>query len=183
MSTDLTTTTGVWEIDPAHSMIAFTVRHAMVAKTRGRFTDVSGTLTIDGANPSNSSADVKITASSIDTGNSDRDVHLRSGDFLDVEKFEFLTFKSTSISQVSDDEFEVAGDLTIHGVTQPVKFKAELNGVATDPFGNVRIGFEAETKINRSDFGLTWNAALEAGGVLVSDEVKIQLDVEAIKQS
>lgn len=184
MSTiDLSTTTGTWDIDASHSVIAFTVRHAMVAKTRGRFTEVSGTLTIDGANPGASKADVTIPAASFDTGSADRDAHVRSADFLDVENFPALTFVSTGITQHGSDEFEIAGDLTIHGVTKPVTLKAELNGVAVDPFGNTRIGFEAKTKIKRSDYGLNWNAALEAGGVLVSDEVKIELDVEAIKQA
>ena len=153
----------------------------MVAKVRGRFGAFSGSLTVDGANPAASKAELTIEAASIDTQTADRDAHLKSPDFLDVEQFPTLTFVSTGIKATDDDEFVVTGDLTIHGVTKPVSIEVEYNGVGGDPWGNTRIGFEGKTTISRKDFGLTWNVALEAGGILVGDDIKIELDIEAVK--
>lgn len=182
MSYDLSPYTGTWTIDPTHTRIGFVARHAMVTKVRGSFQDFSGSLTIDAAQPEGASATFTAQTASISTGVADRDGHLRSADFFDSENNPEITFTSTS-AKLDDDEFTLLGDLTIKGVTLPVTLEGEFNGVATDPFGNVRAGFEAETEISRKDFGLTWNAALEAGGVLVSDKIKIQLDVSAIKQA
>ena len=179
---DLSATTGTWVIDQSHTSIAFTVRHAMIAKVRGEFADFSGSMTLDGANPAASSAEFVAQAASISTNSPDRDAHLKPADFLDVEKFPTVTFVSTSVATKGND-FVVTGDFTIHGVTQSVPVTFELVGISQDPFGNTRIGFEGSATINRKDFDLTWNAALETGGVLVSDEVKISLDVEAIKQA
>lgn len=178
--TNLSITTGTWTIDPTHSTIGFSARHAMVAKVRGNFGEFSGTFTLDGDNPAASAAELTAMTASIDTRNPDRDAHLKSADFLDVESFPTLTFTSTSVSGTGDS-FVVTGDLTIHGVTKSVPVTFELLGVSTDPWGGVRIGFEGSTEISRKDFGLVWNTALETGGVLVGDTVKINLDVEAIK--
>jgi polyisoprenoid-binding protein YceI len=179
----VTTRTGTWEIDPTHSSLDFTVRHAMIAKVRGRFTDFTGTLRLDEESPEKSSAEVTVQLSSVDTGNAQRDEHLRTSDFFEVEKFPTMTFVSTGAVARGDDEYTLTGDLTIHGVTKPVSFDIEVQGTAVDPFGNERIGFEGSTTINRKDWGLTWNAPLEAGaGVLVSDKVTITLDVSAIRQ-
>ena len=179
---DLSATTGTWVIDPSHTTIGFTVRHAMIAKVRGEFEDFSGSMTLDGANPSASTAELVAQTASIATGNADRDGHLKSPDFLDVATYPTLTFTSTGVRPDGDD-FIVTGDLTLHGVTKSVDVEFELVGISQDPFGNTRIGFEGKATINRKDFGLVWNAALETGGVLVSDEVKLTLDVEAIKQA
>ena len=173
--------TGTWVIDPAHTSIAFSARHAMVAKVRGNFTAFEGQFSIDAANIAASAAAITIQAASIDTDNADRDGHLKSADFLDVEQFPTLTFTSTSVSQ-SGSTYNVTGDLSIHGITKQITVPFELVGVSQDPWGNTKIGFEAETEISRKDFGLTWNAALETGGVLVSDTIKLSLDVEATKQ-
>lgn len=179
---DLTATTGTWAIDPTHTTLGFSVRHAMVAKVRGRFADFEGTFVLDGANPAASSANLVAQTASITTENADRDAHLKSAEFLNVEAHPTLTFTSTGVRQSGDDEFIVTGDLTINGVTKSVDVEFELAGISQDPWGGTRIGFEGETKISRKDFGLTWNVALEAGGVLVGDEIKISLDVEAVKQ-
>lgn len=173
--------TGTWVIDPAHTNIGFSARHLMVAKVRGKFAQFEGQFTIDEANIGASAAALTIQAASIDTANADRDGHLKSADFLDVENFPTITFTSTGATQ-SGNNFAVTGDLTIHGVTKPVTVNFELAGVSQDPWGNTKIGFEGETEINREDFGLTWNAALETGGVLISDKIKLTLDVEAAKQ-
>lgn len=177
---DLANTTGTWVIDPTHTSIGFSARHAMVAKVRGQFNEFAGSLTLDGSDPSASSAQLTVETASIDTRNPDRDGHLKSADFLDVESFPTLTFTSTSVSG-NGESFVVTGDITIHGVTKSVDVKFELLGVSTDPWGGVRIGFEGSTEISRKDFGLVWNTALETGGVLVGDTVKIELDVEAVK--
>lgn len=178
---DLANTTGTWVIDPTHTTIGFSARHAMVAKVRGNFAEFAGSFTLDGSNPAASRAELTVETASIDTRNADRDGHLKSADFLDVENFPKLTFTSTSVSG-SGEKFTVTGDLTIHGVTKSVPVQFELLGVSTDPWGGVRIGFEGSTEISRKEFGLVWNAALETGGVLVGDTVKIELDVEAVKQ-
>jgi len=180
---DLTQYTGTWTIDPTHTRLGFVARHAMVTKVRGSFTDFEGSLTLDGANPAASSISLSAQLASVDTGNADRDAHLRSPDFFDVENNPAMTFASTSVKQSDDDEFVLVGDLTIKGVTRSVEVEVELDGIVTDPFGNTRAGFEGEAEISRKDFGLTWNVPLDAGGVLVSDKIKIQLDVSATKNA
>lgn len=182
MSIDLTAAAGTWVIDDTHTHIGFSTRHAMVAKVRGGFGEFSGSFTIDAENPANSKAELTIQAASIDTKNADRDGHLKSPDFLDAEQFPTLTYVSTDVA-VDGDDLVVTGDLTIHGVTKSVVVVWELTGVSQDPWGNTKIGFEGKAKISRKEFGLTWNAALETGGVLVGDEIKLELDVEAAKQA
>jgi polyisoprenoid-binding protein YceI len=182
-STSLEPTTGTWVIDPSHTRVGFSAKHAMIAKVRGQFAEFSGSLTLDGSAPEASKAAVTIAAASISTGSDDRDDHLRSDDFLAVDEFPEITFVSTGVRHTGGDDFVLVGDLTIRGTTLPVELAVELEGLATDPFGNERIGFSGSTTINRKDFGLTWNAALEAGGVLVSDKVTISLDVSAIRQA
>jgi polyisoprenoid-binding protein YceI len=173
---------GDYTIDPAHSQLGFGARHAMVATVRGSFKEFEGTAHVDTANPGNSKVDVTIVASSIDTGNKDRDGHLLSGDFFETEANPNITFSSTSIT-ASGSEWSITGDLTIKGVSHPVTVPFEFTGSATDPFGNTRVGFEGETTINRKDWGMNFNAALETGGVLVSDKVKLQFDISAIKNA
>jgi polyisoprenoid-binding protein YceI len=180
-TTDLSTTTGTWVLDPSHTRIGFSAKHAMVTTVRGAFLDFEGTLHLDGETPANSSANLVIQAASFDSGNGQRDGHVKGADFLDVENYPTLTFVSTSVRQDGND-FVLVGDLTIHGTTRPVEIAVELEGVEADPWGNARIGFEGEAVISRKDFGLTWNVALESGGILVSDKVKITLDVSAVKQ-
>ena len=182
MSTDLTATTGTWEIDPTHSTIGFVARHAMVAKVRGNFSDFTGTLNLDGADPAKSSANLTIVASSFNSNNAERDAHVKSADFLDADQFPTITFTSTAVTTKGDDDFIVTGDLTIHGVTKPVDVKFELLGTSQDPWGNTRIGFEGKAEISRKEFGLVWNVALETGGVLVGDTIKLEMDVEAVKK-
>ncbi|MER5552594.1 YceI family protein [Streptomyces sp. NPDC002793] len=173
--------TGTYTIDPAHSSIGFTVRHAMVTNVRGSFGEHEGTLVLDGSDPSNSSASIDVRIASVDTGIADRDGHLVSGDFFDAEKFPLMTFRSTKAEQLGGDDYRVTGDLTIKDVTRPLSIDLEFNGSATDVYGNERVGFEGSTNILRSDWGLTWNAALETGGVMVSDKVKLTFDISAIK--
>jgi polyisoprenoid-binding protein YceI len=177
----MTTTETTYAIDPAHTTVEFVVRHMMISKVRGRFTDVTGTIVVaNAATGLPSEVDVTVGAHSVDTSEAQRDGHLKSPDFFDIESFKHLTFKSTSIVPGSGNEFKLTGALTIHGVTKDVTFDATYEGAGTDPYGNARIGYEAHAKINRSDFGMNFNAALETGGVIVSDEVKIELNVEAI---
>jgi len=171
---------GTYTIDPAHSSIGFTVRHAMVTNVRGSFTDHEGTLTLDGSNPGASSASIDVKIASIDTGIADRDGHLRGGDFFDAEQFPVMSFRSTGAKELGGDKYRIIGDLTIKDVTRPLSIDLEFNGSATDPYGNQRIGFEGGAEILRSDWGLTWNAALETGGVMVSDKVKLTFDISAI---
>ncbi|MER7958349.1 MULTISPECIES: YceI family protein [unclassified Streptomyces] len=175
--------TGEYTIDPAHSSIGFTVRHAMVTNVRGSFGDHEGTLQLDGSNPGASAASIDIKISSVDTGIGDRDTHLRSGDFFDAEQFPLMTFRSTEAEQLGGDKYRMTGDLTIKDVTKPLSIDLEFNGTATDPYGNERVGFEGSAEILRSDWGLTWNAALETGGVVVSDKVKLNFDISAIKNA
>ena len=168
-------TPGTWAVDAAHSDVAFVARHLMVTKVRGRFTDVSGTVTVAedfGA----SSVSAAAVVASVDTGNADRDAHLRSADFFDAEAYPEITFVSTVVTPDS-----LTGDLTIKGVTKTVTFDLDFGGVATDPWGNTKAAFEARTDVSRKDWGLTWNAALEGGGVLVSDKVTISLDIQLVK--
>ncbi len=166
-------TTGTWNLDPAHTDVDFVVRHAGISKVRGSFGEVSGELTL-AEDFTASTVAVEIAVDSIDSGNEQRDGHLRSADFFDVEQFPTMTFRSTSVSG-SAESFTLAGELTLHGVTRPVELRAELGGQAVDAFGATRVGFEAEGELSRKEFGLTWNAALEAGGVLVSDSVKLEI--------
>ncbi|MFD4691890.1 YceI family protein [Streptomyces sp. NPDC058463] len=173
--------TGTYAIDPAHSSIGFTVRHAMVTNVRGSFGEHEGTLQLDGTDPANSSASIDVKIASVDTGIADRDGHLVSGDFFEAEKFPLMTFRSTTAEQLGGDKYRVTGDLTIKDVTRPLAIDLEFNGSATDVYGNERVGFEGSTDILRSDWGLTWNAALETGGVMVSDKVKLNFDISAIK--
>ncbi|MFD4741938.1 YceI family protein [Streptomyces virginiae] len=175
--------TGDYVIDPAHSSIGFTVRHAMVTNVRGAFSEHEGTLHLDGADPARSTASIDVKIASVDTGIADRDGHLRSGDFFDAETFPLMTFRSTEARQLGGDAYRITGELTIKDVTRPLSIDLEFNGSATDPYGNERVGFEGSTEILRSDWGLTWNAALEAGGVMVSDKVKLTFDISAIKQA
>ena len=170
---------GTWSLDPAHTFVNFTVRHMAVAKVRGRFTALSGTIEA-GERPEDSSVSVSIDAKSIDTGVEDRDQHLRSGDFLDVENYPTLTFESSAVRE-TDSGFEIDGQLTIRGVTRAVTLEAELGGVATDPWDNERAFFSATTEIDREDWGLTWNQLLETGGLLVGKEVRIEIEAQATK--
>lgn len=177
---DISALKGTWVIDPSHSRLGFEARHAVVTKVRGHFGDFEGTIVV-GDDLAGSSAKVSAKLDSIDTGSADRDGHLKSADFFDVENTNELKFESTGIKADGDD-FIVTGNLTIKGVTNSVELELEATGTATDPFGNVRAGFEGKGELSRKDFGLTWNVALEAGGVLVSDKIKLQLDISAIKQ-
>jgi polyisoprenoid-binding protein YceI len=182
IATDFRTLTGTYDLDVAHTRIGFVARHAMVTKVRGAFNELAGTAVIDGADPAKSSVNVTVEVASIDTRNSMRDDHLRTNDFLDVAQFPQLSFVSTAIAQVGDEQFEVTGDLTSKGVTKSITIPLEFQGAATDPFGNERIGFEGSTSLKRSDFGITYNAALETGGVLVSDKIVLEFEISAIKQ-
>ncbi len=173
---------GAYTIDASHSRLGFVARHAMVTKVRGQFGAFEGTAHIDTANPADSKVDLTIDVSSVDTRSADRDGHLKSGDFFDVEQFPTITFTSTGVER-DGAEWTVTGDLTIKDVTRPVTIDFEETGSARDPFGNLRIGFEGATTINRKDFGLSWNAALETGGVLVSEKIKLEFDVSAIRNA
>ena len=168
-----------FNIDKTHSEAFFQVRH-LITRVRGRFTEFEGAVELDRDTPNNSSVSLTIQAASVDTGEPDRDTHLRSADFFDVEKFPTLTFKSTGISIKSDEEYDVSGDLTIHGVTRQITLPVSFNGFAKDPWGNERAGFESEIRINRKDYDLAWNAVLETGGLMVGDEVRISLALQAI---
>jgi len=185
MSTTLTapeTAVSTWKIDPAHSVAEFKVKHMMISNVKGRFTGVSGALYLDENNVANSRVEASIDAGSISTGDAQRDGHLKSADFFDVEQYPTLTFRSTRVVPAGEGELKAAGELTIHGVTREVTFAVEgPTAPAKDPWGNTRVAVSATTKINRKDFGLTWNAALETGGILVGDEVTITLEVQFIK--
>ncbi|NJP51722.1 YceI family protein [Streptomyces sp. SBST2-5] len=183
MSPDLAALTGDYTIDPAHTTLGFTARHAMVTNVKGEFREFSGTLHLDGTDPSKSTASIDVVMDSIDTGNADRDDHLRSADFFDTQKYPTMTFRSTRAEALGGDDYRITGDLTIRGVTKPVTIDLEFNGAARDPFGNERVGFEGKAEILRSDWGLTWNAALETGGVLVSDKIKLNFDISAIRNA
>ena len=170
---------GDYTIDPTHTRLGFSTRHAMVTTVRGQFTEFSGTAHVDAVTPGNSHVSLTIQTASVDTGVADRDGHLKSADFFDVDNNKEITFSSTKVERDGDD-WVITGDLTIKGVTKPITIDFESNGSARDPFGNLRVGFEGSTSINRKDWGLTWNAALETGGVLVSDKIKLEFDVSAI---
>ena len=172
---------GDYTIDPSHSRIGFVARHAMVTKVRGSFNEYEGGFHIDGDDLTKSTAKVTIKAASIDTRNADRDGHLRSNDFLDMENHPQITFAATGVKQLDDTTVQVTGDLTIKGQTKPVTIDFEYQGKATDPFGNERVGFSGSVVINRKDYGVNWNAALEAGGVLVSEKVTLEFEISAIR--
>jgi polyisoprenoid-binding protein YceI len=180
-TTDFRTLTGTYTLDPAHSRFGFVARHAMVTKVRGAFNEFEGSAVIDGENPANSSATVTLQVASVDTRNAQRDEHLRTNDFLDAATYPTITFTSTSIKQTGATEFVVTGDLTIKDVTKSVEIPLEFTGAAKDPFGNDRIGLEGSIVINRKDWGVTWNATLETGGVLVSEKVTLEFEISAIK--
>ena len=182
-TTTVPTLTGTYTLDPTHSRIGFIARHAMVTKVRGSFNEFSGSGSFDAENPANSSLSLIVQAASIDTRNADRDAHLRSNDFFAMDQYPEITFNSTSVEQVDGDRYAVTGDLTIKGVTRPVTVEFELAGSAVDPYGNLRIGLEGTTTINRKDFGVSWNAALEAGGVLVGEKVVLEFEVSAVKSA
>lgn len=177
--------TTTWAIDPDHSLVEFAAKHMMITTVKGRIGDVTGTIVLDETDPERSTAEAVFNAASIDTRSAQRDEHLRSPDFLDVEQFPTLTFRARRIdgTPLGDEPFRVVGDLTIRGVTREVALDATFEGRGVDPWGTEKVSFSATTKIDRRDFGLTWNAALETGGVLVSNEVKISLDVQAARKA
>ena len=175
--------TGTYTIDPAHTRIGFVARHAMVTKVRGAFNDFTGTAVLDGQNPENSTATVTIKTASIDTRNSQRDGHLRGNDFLSMDEYPEITCVSTGVRQTGADTFDVTGDLMIKGTTKSITIPFSYEGAATDPFGNFRVGLEGSVVINRKDYGITWNAALETGGVLVSDKVTLEFEVSAVRNA
>ena len=170
-----------WDIDPVHSSINFSVRHLMVSKVRGQFSTWSGSFEFDPRNPLTTKVDIQIDANSIDTKDAQRDGHLKSADFLETEAHPHITFKGKSIEKKGGDEYKLSGDLTVHGTTLPVTLDVEYSGQAKDPWGGERVGFSAHTSINRKDFGLAWNQALETGGLLVGEKVDIQIELEAVK--
>ncbi|MHB8512571.1 MAG: YceI family protein [Actinomycetota bacterium] len=173
--------TGTWKLDLGHSSVSVIARHLMVSKVRGLFRDFEGTITVDEV-PANSKVDVSIKAASIDTGIEQRDQHLRSADFLDVENYPAITFRGAGVEQTSGSTFKLHGDLTIRGVTQPVVLDVEYNGVQDDPWGGKRAGFSATTEINRDDWGVSWNQVIETGGVVVGKKLKVELEIEAVRQ-
>jgi polyisoprenoid-binding protein YceI len=181
-STELSQLTGEYTLDPAHTRIGFVARHAMVTKVRGAFNEFTGSARIDGVDLAGSSVRVDIDVASIDTRNPDRDAHLRGADFLQIERYPRISFVSTQVRPTADG-VQITGDLTIKGVTRQVSVPFSFEGEATDPFGNTRVGFEGSTTINRRDFGITWNAALETGGVLVGNKVTLEFDISAVKQA
>lgn len=172
---------GEWKFDPAHTWVGFSTRHAMVTKVRGAFNDVEGIINVDADEPTNSSVKVTIKVASIDTRNAQRDEHLRTNDFFDAPHHPEITFISKRIDQVEDNSFIVSGDLTIRGVTKEIALPMEFVGIETDPFGNMRAGFEGSRRIDRKDFGVNWNAGLDSGGVLVSDRILLEFEISAIK--
>jgi polyisoprenoid-binding protein YceI len=175
------TLTGSYTLDPTHSRIGFVARHAMVTKVRGSFNEFAGTGYFDADDAASTRLQLTIQAASIDTRNADRDAHLRSNDFFDMDTYPELTFSSSSVERLDSERFRVTGDLSIKGVTNPVTVDFEFTGAAIDPYGNQRIGFEGSATINRKDWGVNWNAALEAGGVLVSEKVTLEFEVSAIR--
>jgi polyisoprenoid-binding protein YceI len=183
-ATGVSTAVGTWQLDPAHTHVEFAVRHLMISTVKGRFADVQGTVRMDEANTGAGKVEVTIGVASIDTRQDERDAHLRSADFLDAARFPVITFRSRRIEGIPfEGNFHLVGDLTIRGITREVALDVSPEGRVTDPSGNERAGFSARTKIDRTDFGLIWNQALEAGGVLVGDEVRISAEVELVRQS
>ena len=177
-----TTVNGDYDVDAAHSRVGFAAKHAMVTTVRGQFSDFTAELHLDEDSVANSTARIEIRTASLDTGNAQRDEHVRNSDFLDVEQFPTITFVSTQVEQTGDDTYAVTGDLTIKDVTKPVTVAFEKTGAAEDPWGNFRVGFEGGTVINRKDFGVNWNVALEAGGILVSEKVRLEFDIAAVRR-
>jgi len=173
--------TGSYNLDVTHSRLGFVARHAMVTKVRGSFTDFTGTAVLDAEDPSRSHAEVTIQVASVDTGNAQRDEHLRTNDFFDAETYPEIRFVSTKAEQLDDDNYRLTGDLTIKGITKEVAVDFDFTGLVTDPWGNQRAGFEGKTVINRKDWGVNFNAALEAGGVLVSEKITLEFDISAVK--
>lgn len=174
-------TPGTFGVDPAHSIVGFVARHMMIAKVRGRFRGVSGTLVVPD-DPLASTLEIDVETATIDTGEPDRDGHLRSADFLDVETYPAITYRATGLTPTGGEDFRVDGELSVHGVTQPVPLEVTFEGVGVDPWGNQRIGFTASGEIDRETFGLTWNQALETGGVLVGKTVKLEIEAEFVRQ-
>jgi polyisoprenoid-binding protein YceI len=181
-TTDFSTLTGTYALDPAHTRLGFVARHAMVTKVRGSFNEFEGTATINGADPGESSVTVTIQVASVDTRNEQRDGHLRTNDFFDAPTYPTISFVSTEIQHLGGDDFEVTGDLTIKDATRPVTIPLEFTGAAIDPYGAQRIGLEGSVVINRKDWGVTWNAPLEAGGVLVGEKITLEFEIAAVKQ-
>lgn len=172
---------GQWRFDPTHTRIGFSTRHAMVTKVRGAFNDFDGLITVDPENPERSKVELTVKVASIDTRNADRDQHLRTNDFFDAPQFPEITFVSSRVDQVDEGHFIVSGDVTIRGVTKEISIPIDFIGVERDPMGNLRAGFEGSRRIDRQDFGLKWNTALDSGGVLVSDKITLEFEVSAIK--
>ena len=181
-TTDTGTLTGTYDIDPTHSRVGFAAKHAMITTVRGQFTDYTADVFLDEENPVNSRVRLEIKATSVESGNADRDKHLRSGDFFDIEAHPTLVFESTKVEK-DGDLYTLIGDLTINGVTNPVSVDWELTGTTTDPWGNFRAGFEGKATVNRRDWGLQWNVGLDKGGVLVGEKVKLEFDISAVKRS
>ncbi|MHB8596149.1 MAG: YceI family protein [Ktedonobacteraceae bacterium] len=177
------TTRGTWQLDPNHTLVQFSGKHMLITTVRGHFKSVRGAITLDEANPSNSSVDVEIDAASLDSGVDYRDNHLKSADFLEIEKYPLITFKSTRVEPEDAEHAKITGELTIHGVTHEVVLDTEFAGRARDPMGREVISFDAKTSINRKDYGLNWNVALETGGWLVGDTIKVEISAEANKQA
>src|SRR3954451_9576974 len=182
-ATTVVSLTGDYDVDPAHSRIGFAAKHAMVATVRGQFKVYSGEVHLDEENPANSRVTLQIDVNSVDTGNADRDKHLLSPDFFNVEVYPAITFTSTKVEKLDDDVYTLIGDLTINDRTNPVAVEFELTGTSTDPWGGFRAGFEGKTTVNRRDWDLAWNVALDKGGVLVSEKVKLEFDIAAVKQT
>lgn len=178
MSDTLVSTEKTYTIDPAHSHVRFWVRHLMISKVHGEFTGVAGTVTAVPGDPTTGRLEVTVPVASLTTNNEGRDGHLKSPDFFDVEQYPTLTYRSTKVTALGDGEYEIAGDLTLHGVTAPVTLKAEISEEIVSPFGGTKVGVSATGKIDRETFGLTWNQALETGGVAVGKDVNLQIDVE-----
>ncbi|HEX8409468.1 MAG TPA: YceI family protein [Thermoanaerobaculia bacterium] len=184
-TTTIPATKTTWQIDPTHTSVELAVKHMMFTTVRGRFKDVKGTIEVDEQNPDNSVIDVEIGAASLDTGTPDRDAHLRSADFLDVENFPTITFRSKRVEgamKQEGDKFRIVGDLTIRGTTMEVVLDAQYEGTGKDPWGGTRAGARATARIDRRDWGLKWNQALETGGILVANEVRIEVEVQAVRQ-
>jgi polyisoprenoid-binding protein YceI len=182
-TTETTTLTGTYDIDPSHSRLGFSAKHAMVVNVRGDFKVYSGEVYLDEETPENSRIDLTIDTNSVDTGNKDRDTHLRGADFFNVEVYPSIVFTSTKVEKVDDDVYALIGDLTINGKTNPVSVNFELTGTADDPWGNFRAGFEGKATVNRRDWGLDFNVALDKGGVLVGEKVKLEFDISAVKKA
>lgn len=173
--------TGTYTIDPSHSQIGFGARHAMVTKVRGQFNEFTGTGFFDSETPANSNLQVTIQAKSINTNNADRDAHLRSNDFFSMDEFPEITFASTAFSKADAETYSVTGDLTIKGISKSITFNLDFTGTAVDPWGNTRVGFEGKVTVNRTDWGVNFNAALEAGGVLVGEKISLEFEISAIR--